>query len=69
MDAYTGSLVDSAGRIMFRCDTCSEPISRTDILELGLRLPEAGESAGDYLDAELIDSFRHPGCVAAAKAG
>ena len=54
---------------MFWCDQCRAPISRSDTLDLGMRLPDYGESADEYLDAELIDSFRHPACSADTKAG
>jgi hypothetical protein len=69
MDSYSEPLVDARGVVMFRCDACGAPMSRSDILDLGLRLPDFGESAEDYLDAELVDSFRHPECLASAKAG
>ena len=68
MDIYSEPLVDRHGAIMFRCDHCAAPISRSDVLELGLRLPDPTESADEYLDAELIDSFRHPSCIVASKA-
>jgi hypothetical protein len=66
---YSEPLVDHHGRVMFYCDDCCMPLSRSDVLDLGLRLPDYGECAEDYLDAELIDSFRHPSCIAAARAG
>lgn len=69
METYSEPIVDGAGNVMFWCDHCRTPISRSDILDLGMRLPDYGESADEYLDAELIDSFRHPACLGAAKAG
>jgi hypothetical protein len=68
MDTYSDPVVDDHGNVMFWCDHCTAPMSRSDILNLGMRLPDYGESAEDYLDAELIDAFRHPVCAAASKA-
>ena len=67
--ALSEPIVDEHGNVMFWCHQCHSPISRSDILDLGMRLPDYGESAEEYLDAELIDSFQHPVCGAAAKAG
>jgi uncharacterized C2H2 Zn-finger protein len=69
METYSEPVVDRDGNVMFWCDHCGAPISRADILNLGLRLPESGETVEDYRDAELIDSFRHPRCVGAMRAG
>jgi hypothetical protein len=68
-DTYAEPVRDAHGAIMFACDGCGAPITRSDILDLGLRLPDFGESAADYADAELIDGFCHPSCLAATKAG
>jgi hypothetical protein len=68
MDPYSEPIVDRHGNVMFYCDYCGTPICRDDVLELGFRLPEFGESADDYRDAELIDSLRHERCLAAARA-
>ena len=68
-DTYSEPFVDRHGNVMFWCDRCRMPISRSDILDLGMRLPDYGETAEDYRDAELIDAFRHSSCAAAAKAG
>jgi len=68
-DTYSEPVVDRHGNVMFWCDHCRSSISRSDILDLGMRLPDVGESAEDYLDAELVDSFQHPRCIAASKAG
>jgi len=67
-DTYSEPIVDRNGNVMFWCDRCRLPMSRLDILDLGMRMPDYGESTEDYLDSELIDSFRHPRCVA-TKAG
>ena len=71
MDVHTPSepLVDLRGHIMFWCDRCRQPISRDDILDLGMRVPDISESAQEYLDAELIDAFRHPHCIGTAMGG
>ncbi len=69
MDDYSQPIVDRHGNVMFYCGYCGTPIGRDDIVDLGLRLPEFGESAQDYLDSELVDAFLHKACVAATKAG
>jgi hypothetical protein len=56
-------VLDHGGHVMFRCGGCAGPMSQADILDLGLRLPEPGETANDYLDAELIDALRHERCA------
>jgi hypothetical protein len=38
-----------------------------DFFHLGLRYPESGETAQDYLDTELIDELAHYDCVGAAR--
>jgi hypothetical protein len=66
---YSEPIVDGHGRVMFWCAECGSAMSRSDVLDLGMRLPDYGETAEEYLDAELIDAFSHPTCVAAARAG
>ena len=56
-------LVDHAGMPMFACARCGAPLTDDDFFELGLRLPERGESALDYFDAELLDELQHPRCT------
>lgn len=68
MDDYSKPVVDRHGNVMFYCGACGTPISSSDILDFGARLPDFGEAAQDYLDAQLIDSFRHQRCLVAAKA-
>jgi hypothetical protein len=63
MSADTSPVVDRSGNVMFRCGGCGAPISGVDILQLGMRLPDPGEGSDEYLDAELIDTFRHERCV------
>lgn len=55
-------ILDERARVMFRCGACGEPMARTDFFDQGMRLPERGESASDYCDAELIDRFEHTAC-------
>ena len=66
----TGSepLLDRSGHVLFRCGDCGAPISQADIHDLGMRLPEPGESADEYFDAELVNAFRHERCALAARA-
>ena len=54
---------------MFTCRRCGRALTTDDLFELGMRLPDKGESRGDYCDAELLDDVEHPACIAAARAG
>ena len=67
-DTYSEPVVDRHGNVMFYCGYCGSPIGRDDILDLGMRLPDFGETAQDYQDSELVDSFRHKACVSATRA-
>jgi hypothetical protein len=69
MPTSTTTIVDDRGRVMFRCDRCCGAMSLDDLFELGLRIPERGESADEYRDAELIDRLDHVGCARAMTAG
>lgn len=62
-------IADEAGRPMFTCRRCGGPLTADDFFELGMRLPDDGESRDDYCDAELIDYVEHPTCIAATRAG
>ena len=62
-------IADAAGRPMFTCNRCGRALTADDFFELGLRLPDDGESRDDYCDAELIDYVDHAACAAAARAG
>ncbi len=61
-------LLDHHGLVMFYCQDCMEPMTKDDIFELGMRLPDHGETRDDYVEAELVDVVRHLGCIRAAKA-
>ena len=69
MESPNDPLVDRRGRVMFQCILCGEAIARIDILESGLRLPDDGETAEEYLDAQLLDGVEHAQCPAAVSAG
>lgn len=62
-------VLDERGRAMFHCGACGRPISVDDFFQLGLRLPERGESADEYRDAELLDRIDHIDCARTARAG
>jgi hypothetical protein len=61
------TILDERGRVMFRCAHCGEPMTRSDFFDLGMRLPDRGESIDDYCDGELIDRFEHAPCAARAR--
>jgi hypothetical protein len=61
------TITDARGRAMFYCAICREPLTKSDFFDLALRLPDYGESVGDYCDAELIDRFEHVHCTARAR--
>ena len=62
-----GILRDQRGSPLFRCSVCGAPLSVVDFFHQGLRYPESGETAQDYLDTELIDELAHCDCVGAAR--
>ncbi|MDI6858769.1 MAG: hypothetical protein QME71_10705 [Dehalococcoidia bacterium] len=64
-----GILLDARGLPLFCCRACQRPLTRRDFAELGLRLPDPGETAGEYCDEELIDDLTHFDCPVAARAG
>jgi hypothetical protein len=55
-------VLDTHGRVLFRCSMCGAPMRERDFAELGLRIPEYGETADDYCTAELIDGLEHRSC-------
>lgn len=69
MTSSSSPVLDSHGRVMFQCRSCGGAVSTDDLFEIGLRLPEPGESADEYCDAELIDGVDHIDCRLAARAG
>jgi len=52
---------------MFDCSRCGEAMTQEEFFALGMRLPDTGESRGDYYDAELIDSVTHLACLESAR--
>lgn len=68
-DTKTHAVVDEHGAVMFACPTCGRPLTEDDFFDLGLRLPERGESRDDYRDAELLDEVSHLRCAGAAGVG
>lgn len=62
MRTKADTILDERGRVMFRCLDCAQPMTRSDFFDLGLRLPELGETPDDYCDTELIDGFEHAAC-------
>lgn len=48
---------------------CGAALGVDNFFQLGLRLPERGESAAEYFDAELLDRIDHIACVSSARAG
>jgi hypothetical protein len=57
------ALLNPDGGPMFRCATCGEALTPSDLLNLKLRLPEPGESYEEYAEAELIDKMEHLACA------
>lgn len=60
-------VTDRQGRPMFTCHVCAAPMTHADFFEQSLRLPDADESAADYCDAELVDTFMHVACARAER--
>ncbi len=63
MDERGEIVLDHLGRVFMTCARCREPLRKADFWDTGLRLPEYGESAEAYCDAELLDELIHPACV------
>ncbi len=53
---------------MFICPRCGGELSGADVVDLGLRLPDYGESASEYCDAELVDNLIHMECAGVQRA-
>jgi len=62
-----GIVGDRRGAPLFLCSLCRGALTFADFDRQGLRLPESGETAQEYLDAELIDELAHYDCVSAAR--
>lgn len=62
-----GILRDPRGAPLFRCSVCGAPLTLADFGHQGLRYPDSGETAQEYLDTELIDRLTHYDCVATAR--
>jgi hypothetical protein len=62
-----GIVRDQRGSPLFRCSLCGAPLTVVDFGRQALRCPESGETAQDYLDAEVIDELSHYDCVSAAR--
>lgn len=60
-------VIDHRGAIMFHCSYCMAPLTQDDFGDLGMRLPDPGESREDYCDGELIDSLQHVRCAEAIR--
>ena len=67
MNAPQSPLLDYRGAMMFRCTRCGTGLSPDDIFDLGMRLPDRGESRDDYIEAELIDEMMHVACLRAGR--
>jgi hypothetical protein len=62
-----GIVRDQRGAPLFRCSFCGAPLTVVDFGRQALRSPESGETAQDYLDAEVIDELSHYDCISAAR--
>ena len=62
-------LSDYQGRTVIICASCGNPVTTDDLFELGLRIPDDGESQDDYFSAELIDDLQHQRCARERHAG
>lgn len=63
------AILDRNGRVMFVCSQCGQPVTVDDFFDLGLRLPDDGETRDDYFSAELLDDLSHIDCSRAKRAG
>jgi hypothetical protein len=69
MTTARNAILDRQGRVMYVCSCCGHPMATDDFFELGLRLPDDGETQDDYFSAELLDDLRHEDCSRAQQAG
>jgi hypothetical protein len=68
MSHIASPILDRQGRPLLACSRCKGPISEEDVFAQGLRLPDPGESADDYFEAELLDELHHVNCTVAQQA-
>lgn len=68
MTRFPDPILDFHGRIMFYCASCGVPLTADDFFELGMRLPDHGETHDDYFEAELLERLSHVDCLRAARA-
>lgn len=69
MSQQPSLLLDRSGQPLLLCSRCGAGLAEEDLYAEGLRLPDPGETADDYLETELIDSLHHIDCLAARRAG
>ena len=69
MSQHPGLIVDTRGKPLLACARCGGGLTDEDIYVQGLRLPDHGETAGEYLEAELIDALEHVDCSLVRPAG
>jgi hypothetical protein len=63
----SNAILDERGRPLFVCRVCRQPLTTDDFFYFGMRLPDEGESAEDYFEAELLDGIDHDACVRARR--
>ena len=59
---------DQRGRALFVCRHCGGELTSDDVVAQGLRLPDLGETSGEYCEAELVDDLGHLACARAQRA-
>ena len=69
MPRTTNAILDRHGTAIFVCADCGEPLTADDLFDLGLRVPDDGESRDDYFAAELLDGLSHVDCTQGKRAG
>ena len=69
MAQHPALILDRRGNPLLRCSRCGGALAEDDVYAQGLRLPDPGETADEYLEAELIDSLHHVDCRVARQAG
>ena len=69
MTTARNAILDRNGCVMFVCSQCGQPVTTDDFFELGLRLPDDGETQDDYFSAELLDDLSHVDCARARCTG